>query len=339
MKYTLLIIIAILLSCSNKTSNKSVTQTDSLTYKIEAKNIEIDLLKEELANTKEFIRKLEDNHLKPKTVKQGDCECNIDYVRIAKQSISNLTEDMLLDFFCTFSNRCKNNTEFVQLRNATLHDVISKKAELFISTIHRNRNKIVLSAILNVVENPVHNGFNLLENYQSIKEIYGYESTKDAVLASLEVSMNKRNINYSNDDDCIFDSATQTDEFLQGIPELENYAWNKHINSAKIQLQANETLFITRGGCNHFGISADFYITGKEINLEQALKKVIWIAELLNNEFETELLKEAIEKKEYTTDDLSYISFSNQRLSDLTYSMSFKQSNEETKISLSWYMN
>jgi hypothetical protein len=339
MKYTFLIIIPILLGCSNGTDNESSSQIDSLTSIIRAKNIEITLLKEELANSQGLIQKLEDDQLKTSLNKQSGCECNIDFVRIAKQSIPNLTEDILLGLLCTFSDKCKNNAEFGQFSNSTLHEIISQKPELFIYTIHKNIDEIKLRTILNEVETPIHDDFDLQANYQSIKEVYGYDSTKDSVLASMEISMDKGNINYFKGDDCIFDLATQTDEFLQGIPELENYVWNKHINTGKIQLEGNETLYISRGGCNHFGASADFHIAGKEINLEQALEKIIWIAELLKDEFEVELLKEAIENKEYKTENLSYISFSNQRLSDLTYSMSFRQDSEESKISLSWYMN
>lgn len=339
MKYTFLIIIPILLGCSNGTDNQSSSQIDSLTSIIRAKNIEITSLKEELANSQGLIQKLEDDQLKTSMTKKSDCECNIDYVRIAKQSILNLTEDILLGLLCTFSDKCKNNAEFGQFSNATLHEIISQKPELFIYTIHKNIDEIKLRTILNEVETPVHDGFDLQANYQSIKEVYGYDSTKDSVLAAMEISMDKGNINYFKGDDCIFDPTTQTDEFLQGIPELENYVWNKHINTAKIQLAANETLYVSRGGCNHFGASADFHISEKEIDFEQALRKIIWIAELLKDEFEVELLKEAIEKKEYTTGDRTYMSFSNQRLSDLTYSMSFSRGTKETKISLSWYMN
>lgn len=339
MKYTFLIVITVLFGCSNGTNNQSADEIDSLNSIIRVKNIVIDSLKDELSNSQVLIQNLEDDQLKFNMSKQSDCECNIDYVSIAKQSIPDLTEDILLGFFCTFSEECKNDAEFGAFRNATLHEILSLKPELFIETIHKNHNEINLRAILSEVETPVHDGFDLRENYQSIKEVYGFDPIKDSVLSAIEINMDKGDIAYYEGDNCIFDPATQTDEFLQGIPELENYVWNKHIHTAKIQLENHETLYISRGGCNHFGVSAEFLITGLEINLDQALEKIVWVAELLKDEFEVELLKEAIEKKEYTTDDTSYMSFANQRLSDLTYSMSFNSGVNETKISLSWYMN
>ena len=59
------------------------------------------------------------------------------------------------------------------------------------------------------------------------------------------------------DDGCIFDLSTQTDGFLQGIGEFENYTWNDSSKTATILLDVGDTVKILHGGCTSF----NFYVT------------------------------------------------------------------------------
>ncbi len=99
------------------------------------------------------------------------------------------------------------------------------------------------------------------------------------------------------DEDCIFDQATQTDEFLKGIKELEGYVWNQETKTAAIRISENETLEIYRGGCDHFGLSISFKLTGKNVSYpkdrEVVFGKLLWAVKLIK-EFDYELIEKDI---------------------------------------------
>ncbi|WP_339624621.1 hypothetical protein [uncultured Winogradskyella sp.] len=52
-------------------------------------------------------------------------------------------------------------------------------------------------------------------------------------------------------EECIFDQATQTDEFLKEIDELEGYVWNTETKTAEITLYDHWFLTIRRDDFNY----------------------------------------------------------------------------------------
>lgn len=57
----------------------------------------------------------------------------------------------------------------------------------------------------------------------------------------------------AQDDECIFDQATQTSEFLDTVSQFQDYTWVDSIVTAFIALPNADSLEIKRGGCVHFG--------------------------------------------------------------------------------------
>ena len=104
------------------------------------------------------------------------------------------------------------------------------------------------------------------------------------------------------DEECIFDRATQTDEFVRSVPELSNYTWNNETKEATITLPNNETLVAQRGGCVHFGISGTL-ITDNETDFDDLnywLNRSLWIAERLFSANDFQTVKASIEDKTYS---------------------------------------
>jgi hypothetical protein len=99
------------------------------------------------------------------------------------------------------------------------------------------------------------------------------------------------------DEDCIFDQTTQTDDFLKGIKEFEGYTWNKETKTASIRLSENEALEIYRGGCAHFGLSISFKLIGENVSYPKdkqvVFGKLLWAAKLIK-EFDYELIEKDI---------------------------------------------
>lgn len=128
-------------------------------------------------------------------------------------------------------------------------------------------------------------------------------------------------------DDCIFDQITQTDEFLEDITELKGYQWNKESKIATFRLDNGDTLLITRGGCYHFGVSAEFRLRNATIDFSDwtnVYDKVLWIAKILDTEFEHDMIKNELDSNLITTQKFEHgesVYFSSQYLQDNNYSI------------------
>ena len=82
----------------------------------------------------------------------------------------------------------------------------------------------------------------------------------DDVEQSVSLESEKSENQNRQNQDCIFDQSIQTDVFLKGIKELEGYTWYDDSKSAEIVLNDHWSLTITRGGCDHFLLSAEFFM-------------------------------------------------------------------------------
>ncbi len=141
--------------------------------------------------------------------------------------------------------------------------------------------------------------------------------------------------------DCIFDQTTQTDDFLKGIIELDNYIWDSISKTATIILENKDTLLITRGGCDHFGVSAEFRLRNDKTDYNDwnnVNKRVLWISRILESELSYYEIKNEIDSVTIITQD-DYAFFSNEYLQDNNYVISRRIDEDLTVISLSYYLN
>lgn len=159
-------------------------------------------------------------------------------------------------------------------------------------------------------------------------------------LVNDSVNLDKNEI---SDEDCVFDQETQTDEFLKGIKELENYVWDSESKTAEIVLNDHWGLTIKRGGCNHFEMSASFLydrVLDFEKDKKQIFDNIIWITSLLKD-FDAEIIKESInnDKIVITKDDKFnyHINFMDVKLYEL-YFMNFNN-DEVTTFDIGYYYN
>jgi|GEM_PF-3024057 len=128
-------------------------------------------------------------------------------------------------------------------------------------------------------------------------------------------------------DDCIFDQQTQTDEFLKNIAEFDGYYWDKDSKTAEIPLDRGDYLLITRGGCYHFGVSAEFRLrndTTDYSDWQNVYDKVLWIAKILDSEFKFNMIKNDLDSNLITINKMEQgdtLYFSNEYLKDNNYSI------------------
>lgn len=182
----------------------------------------------------------------------------------------------------------------------------------------------------------------------SIETIEEEDSEKllDDLITQID-SLDAHNVELENSthakQDCIFDQSTQTDEFLKGIKELENYQWDSETKTAKIVLNDHWSLTIKRGGCDYFEMSATFFherILDIEKDKKQIFDSIIWITSLLED-FDGKDIKRVIDEGKVTItkrDEFNYhANFMDEELYELYY---FNFSNKNvTTFNIGYYYN
>ncbi|MHA7843965.1 MAG: hypothetical protein ACX93I_11640 [Winogradskyella sp.] len=124
------------------------------------------------------------------------------------------------------------------------------------------------------------------------------EAHLEELLTQIDSIENKESTNQQENEDCIFDQSTQTDEFLKDIKELEGYVWHPDTKLAEIILNKQESLIIKRGGCDVFQFYASFMnekVLDFEKDKKQIFDSIIWITSLLED-FDGEDIKRVIEE-------------------------------------------
>lgn len=158
---------------------------------------------------------------------------------------------------------------------------------------------------------------------------------------SCETVKNKRLANSSKDtvkEDCLVSRTVQTDAFLKGIKELQNYTWNDTEKEAALELPNGEKLTITHGGCIHFLAAAEFH-TPTPIRFENdsmyIFKRVLWITKLLKD-FKYPQLKEAIKKGNYQkikNKHITTLTFTDKALQEKFYAITINTKEQTFSVS------
>ena len=147
----------------------------------------------------------------------------------------------------------------------------------------------------------------------------------EELLTQIDSIENKESTNQQENEDCIFDQSTQTDEFLKDIKELEGYVWHPDTKMAEIILNKQESLIIKRGGCDVFQFYASFMnekVLDFEKDKKQIFDSIIWITSLLED-FDGEDIKRVIEEGKISItkrDEFNYhANFMDQKLYEQYY--------------------
>lgn len=145
-----------------------------------------------------------------------------------------------------------------------------------------------------------------------------------------------------NTDDCIFDQTTQTDSFLEDIPELEDYVWIDSLKQAVILLENGETLKVTKGGCIHFNTYIELVtdldktpITDTEYWIDRVHKYTV----LLDNVFDNELADSLITSESYDVNETpSQLYFSFHQDIFCHMSLIIENKHGQTSVQIGYYV-
>ena len=146
-----------------------------------------------------------------------------------------------------------------------------------------------------------------------------------------------------NEEDCVFDLNTQTDDFLKEIPEFSNYDWDNEQKKATIKIDDGNTLIVTRGGCAHFSFYGNLLLNKSELNLNdesKIFKKALWIAEKLFHKSDIDFINESLNKRNFEieqSENQKYYDFQIDRYCDMTLVVE-KINNNQISIEIGYYM-
>ena len=170
-------------------------------------------------------------------------------------------------------------------------------------------------------------GIRLVENSQDIK-------VEDDV---------KPDVEKKSDDPCIFDQATQTDDFLKGKKGLEDYSWNQKTKIAEIVLNDHWSLSVIRGGCDTFELTTMF-MYDRTLDFEQnkafIFERIIWITSLLDD-YHGALIKETLETDKISIqkdEDTYYVNLMHPQLYE-SYMITFTTSENGTNFQISYFLS
>lgn len=145
--------------------------------------------------------------------------------------------------------------------------------------------------------------------------------------------------------DCIFDLETQTDEFLRSVPEFVDYSWDDISKTATILLPAGDTLYATRGGCDHFAFTGTLVKSGSSHAIDDVshwLEQGAWISKRVFSADDFTNYMNMVENKDYEVtvrDNSLFILFNNSQYGEWSLTVRLEADENKTIIETGYYIN
>lgn len=116
------------------------------------------------------------------------CDMNAD-VDISDRVQKN-TYSQIQSFLCTFDEQCRSNVEFSEFSNEHLFKVIEAYPQVFIQVL-QNVDDVKQRLILDELEVPIHDGFDLELIYAKLSQIEESNAMLEKVKASIGSAVRK----------------------------------------------------------------------------------------------------------------------------------------------------
>ena len=122
---------------------------------------------------------------------QTNYDCKIEFVLKAHENLNYLTETIIKDFLFTFQINCKQNVEYNEFSNETLFEILNSNPQLVISEMIKYQNEIKISIIINELESPVSDRFDLNGIKEKIKKLKIENSIETKIIEALDTAIKK----------------------------------------------------------------------------------------------------------------------------------------------------
>lgn len=121
-------------------------------------------------------------------------------------------------------------------------------------------------------------------------------STEDAMVTEASIEEDTAKESEVQDDDCVFNNDFKglTTEWLAELGRTK-YIWREDLAQALIPM-GQDTIYVSKGGCNHFGISVELHLNNDNHTLADS---VFWVENALKlaQDFKMEEYQRSIEQK------------------------------------------
>ena len=202
---------------------------------------------------------------------------------------------------------------------------------------------VLITIIAIIIIGITYFGIEMFDFAKGVKNDIKIPKQENVELTEKETESESESESEFNEEDCVFDLNTQTDDFLKEIPEFSNYVWDNEQKKATIKLGDGNTLIVTRGGCVHFSFYGNLLLNKSELNLNdesKIFKKALWIAEKLFHKSDFEFIKESLNKRTFEieqSENQKYYDFQIDRYCDMTLVVE-KINNNQISIEIGYYM-
>ena len=131
--------------------------------------------------------------LSPVLYGQSTTKCDMAKLLDVSKHVGKVTHQEMIDFLLTFGEECQNNVEYSEWSNELLFELLEKQTELIVKTIAHQSKVIELAAILENLEDPINDSFNLKSIIAKVDKVNFNPEVKDEIVNRLKIADSKTN--------------------------------------------------------------------------------------------------------------------------------------------------
>ncbi len=124
---------------------------------------------------------------------QSTAKCDMAKLLDVSKNVSKVTHQEMVDFLLTFGEECQNNVEYSEWSNELLFELLEKQTELIVKTIAHQTKVVELEAILENLEEPIHDRFNVKSIIAKVEKIKFDPDVKKEIINRLQIAESKTN--------------------------------------------------------------------------------------------------------------------------------------------------
>jgi len=122
---------------------------------------------------------------------QSTTKCDMAKLLDVSKNVGKVTHQEMVDFLLTFGEECQNNVEYSEWSNELLFELLDKQTELIVKTIAHQTKVIELAAILENLEEPIHDRFNLKAIIDKVEKVKFDPDVKKKIINRLKIAESK----------------------------------------------------------------------------------------------------------------------------------------------------
>ena len=124
---------------------------------------------------------------------QSTTKCDMAKLLDVSKHVGKVTHQEMVDFLLTFGEECQNNVEYSEWSNELLFEMLDKQTDLTVKTIAHQAKVIELTAILENLEEPILDRFNMKAIIAKVEKVKFDPDVKKEIINRLKIAESKTN--------------------------------------------------------------------------------------------------------------------------------------------------